>query len=152
MKLRSFLLVAFLAALVAAPAGYLIGRDQVGTARSAPAESEQEWSTDGLSVAELRERGLSDGEIDRVLSWREDRADMKRLEAEDAPSLTVIPDEMPPAAVAWCTEQADGGVGSVTDLTQRCAVIRLAAEGRLPGGTYTDQELAAAMRLAEAAR
>jgi hypothetical protein len=150
MKSRSFILFALLAALVATPVGYLIAKEQVGTAHSAADDAEGVVSTDGLSVAELKELDMSDDEIRRVLTWREDRAEMKRLEEEDAPSLTVIPDSMPASTVEWCNEEtAANSQSEVSDLSERCEVIELAAEGKLAGGTYTDDELAKAKQQAE---
>jgi hypothetical protein len=140
-----------LAALVAAPAGYLIAKDQVGTAQSSSAEGERLISTDGLSAVELRALGFSGDEVARILSWREERAVMERLEREDAPSLTVIPERMPASTVEWCREQSGSVEGDVTELSERCKVIELAAEGKLAGGTYTGDELAEAKREAEGA-
>lgn len=153
MKVRSLVLAALLAALVAASAGYLIARDQVGTAQSSVVEADQVTSTDGLSVAELESLGFSKNEISRVLSWREDQATMERLEKENAPSLTVIPDPMPVSTLEWCRQETMGTTSSdVTELNERCELIELAAEGKLAGGTYTDTELAEAKRYAELAK
>jgi hypothetical protein len=150
MTIRPFIFVALLAALIAAPAGYLMAKDQVGTARSA-GDGGAVGSTDGLTVEKMRDLGLSEGAIERVLSWREDRATMDRLEAEDAASLNVIPEPMPAETAEWCRKVPAPVESEMTDLARQCAAILLAAEGKLEGGTYTDEALSAAIQRAEAA-